>query len=173
MSDIGYIINNLNTCLLSKLEHEPPSAWQCLSVSSYRLNYKSLKNRCHSCIYFDLSLCLWLTVCLVILVGRKKSHSHHFWVVLYQLIVPGPFSCSAVDQSLLIFLFLPLLPGSHSQQTQAHSGCSSLCEEELVTGSCLLRGPDWDWLRFWAPTVQLVFPSVGGREVCRTFKWCN
>ena len=83
--------------------------------------------------------------------------------MLYQLIVPGPFSCSAVDQSLLIFLFLPLLPGSHSQQTQAHSGCSSLCEEELVTGSCLLRGPDWDWLRFWAPTVQLVFPSVGGR----------
>ena len=120
MSEIGYIINNLNTCLLSKLEHEPPSAWQCLSVSSFRLNYKSLKNRCHSSIYFDLSLCLWLTVCLVILVGRKKSHSHHFWVVFYQLIVPGPFSCSAVDQSLLIFLFLPLLPGSHSQQTRAH-----------------------------------------------------
>ena len=154
---------NWNTSL-----HLLDSACQSLLIDSIINHWRIDATAAYILIYH-----YWLTVCLVILVGRKKSHSHHFWVVLYQLIVPGPFSCSAVDQSLLIFLFLPLLPGSHSQQTQAHSGCSSLCEEELVTGSCLLRGPDWDWLRFWAPTVQLVFPSVGGREVCRTFKWCN
>ena len=87
---------NWNTSL-----HLLVSACQC---SSFRLNYKSLKKRCHSCI-FRPAPCLWLTVCLVILVGWKKSPSHHFWVVLYQLIVPGPSFCSAVDQSFLFLIF--------------------------------------------------------------------
>ena len=102
---------NWNTSL-----HLLVSACQC---SSFRLNYKSLKKRCHSCIFRPATLSL--THCLFGYLSRLEEKP-----------LTSPLSGALpIDRSLLLlccrskfsfsnFLLPLLLPGSHSQQTQAH-----------------------------------------------------
>ena len=149
---------NWNTSL-----HLLVSACQC---SSFRLNYKSLKKRCHSCIFRPATLSL--THCLF---GNLSRLEEKPLTSLLSGALPIDRSwsllllCCRSKFSFSNFLLPLLLPGSHSQQTQAHLVVAPPFVRRN-TSPVLVSYVDQTeigWQRFWAPTVQLVFPSVGGR----------